>query len=369
MNYEEAMKRAFELAVLGSGRVSPNPRVGAVILRNGEIISEGYHHYYGGPHAEVDAINNATVSDFSDCTLIVTLEPCSHFGKTPPCADLIVEKGFERVVLAMSDPNPLVAGRGTERIRNAGIEVISGVLEEEARWINRFFIKNINDGAPYIILKIAQSLNGAIASSDFESKWITSEESRRRTHALRATVDVVLIGKNTAIKDDPELTVRHVRGVNPKRVLLDTNLSSSSALKLFNDEQRDRTIVFCSEQSFYSEKAMELSSKGVQLAVADLDDSGRLALKSVFELLHSRFDIHSVMVEGGAEIYSKTISEGLADEIQLFQAPIVIGKGINAFGNFLTSKIGEAPRFRLVYSGLSGGDLHSIWKRVVSSKY
>lgn len=363
MNYDDAMKRALELAVLGSGKVSPNPRVGAVILRDDEIISEGYHHYFGGPHAELDAVNNASISDFSGCTMIVTLEPCSHFGKTPPCADLIIEKGFERIVIAMNDPNPLVAGRGTEKIRNAGIEVITGILEDEARWINRFFIKNVTEGAPYVMLKIAQSLNGAIASSDFESKWISSEESRKRTHALRATVDAVLIGKNTAIQDNPELTVRHVPGVNPKRVVLDTNLSSTEDLKLFTDEHRHKTIVVCSEQQINSEKAIALSSNGVQLAFAELNESGRVSLKSVLETLQKQFGVYSVMVEGGAEIHSKFMSEGLADELQIFQAPIIIGSGVNAFGNFLTSKISEAPRFKRVYSGDSGGDMHAIYKR------
>ena len=197
MTENEAMKRALDLAMLGTGEVSPNPRVGAVILKDGEKIGEGYHAKFGADHAEIEAIRNAGLDDYSGCTMVLNLEPCTHYGKTPPCTDKIIELNFSRVVIGMEDPNPEVAGNGIKKLRDAGIEVEAGLMRDECMWLNRSFIKHIRTGMPYVILKIAQSFDGNIASSEGESKWISSEESRRRSHILRAQVDAVLVGEGT----------------------------------------------------------------------------------------------------------------------------------------------------------------------------
>lgn len=361
MDYESVMKRVLSLALKGSGRVSPNPRVGAIIMKNNEIISEAYHEFFGRPHAEVNAIRKADIDDFSDCTIFVNLEPCSHYGKTPPCAELLIEKKFKKVVIGMKDPNPLVSGKGFELLKNAGIEVITGILEEECKWINRFFIKNIVEEKPYVIIKVAQSINGCIATSKYESKWITGEESRKRTHALRAQVDAVLVGRNTALSDNPELNVRLVNGISPRRVIIDTRLSLPLDLKIFKDELRDRTIIICSEEAYKSHKANVLEYGDVEIVPSPLNDKGMIDLNYSINELYSKYKISSILVEGGAKIYSEFINIGLADELDVFQAPLIIGSGINAFENYHTNILKNTARFTLKSISKSGVDIHSIY--------
>ncbi len=361
MDYRNAMNRVLSLALKGSGKVSPNPRVGAVILRDGEIIGEGWHQEFGGPHAEVNAIANSGLTDFSDCTIVVNLEPCSHFGKTPPCADMIIEKKFLKVVIGMKDPNPQVAGNGISALRNSGVEVIEGILEDECIWLNRFFIKNITTGLPYVIIKIAQTLNGAVATSQKESKWLTGEESRKLVHAIRAEVDAVLIGKETAISDDPELTIRSVEGVNPKRIVLDTNLSLPLSLKLFTDEWLNRTIVCCSEKASKSQKAETLKTAGVNILPVELNESGRIDIQQAMKKLSHEFKIASVLVEGGAGMYSAFAENDLIDELRIFQAPMLIGNGINALRDLKTNKLSDSKRFKLQSVSQCGQDIHGIW--------
>ena len=218
MTLDQAMLLCLKLAMKGSGYVNPNPRVGAVLLRGDEIVSTGWHKEFGAAHAEVDTINNAEIDDFSDTTRVVNLEPCSHYGKTPPCVTLILEKKIKRVVVGMLDPNPEVNGKGVQILRDAGVEVITDVCKKECEWANRFFQKYILTGVPYIILKVAQSLNGSIATFNGKSKWITGEESRKKVHKLRSEVSAVIIGKMTASFDNPKLTVRDVKG-NPLRII------------------------------------------------------------------------------------------------------------------------------------------------------
>ena len=195
--HEDFMQHTFRLAMRGIGKVSPNPRVGCTIVKDGRIIGEGWHREFGGHHAEVDALNRCT-EDPKGAIAYVNLEPCSHVGKTPPCAPLLIQKGISKVVIAMQDPNPLVAGKGITLLREAGIEVIENICKEEAFWLNRFFVKHILTGMPYIIGKIAQSLDGCIATSTGESKWITCEESRHEVHRMRGEIDAVMIGRGTA---------------------------------------------------------------------------------------------------------------------------------------------------------------------------
>jgi diaminohydroxyphosphoribosylaminopyrimidine deaminase/5-amino-6-(5-phosphoribosylamino)uracil reductase len=352
------MKRAISLALRGTGHVAPNPRVGCVIVKDGRIIGEGWHERYGEAHAEVNAFKNAT-EDVCGATLYVTLEPCSHEGKTPPCAPLIVEKGIAEVVVGMLDPNPLVSGAGIQVLQNAGIHVRTDVLKDECAWVNRFFVKNITQKTPYVVLKTAQSLDGCIATMRGESKWITGEESRRRTHLLRAECDAVLIGKNTALLDNPSLTVRSVKGRNPKRIILDTNLSLPLGLKLFTDDERANTIIFCSEEAAKSRKAETLSVGGVQLETV-ATENGSVVLKEILKKLSENYTISSVLVEGGAGIFSAFLKENLAEEIHIFTAPMLIGNGQHAFGNLATSALKDAKRFSVKAVSKSGDDIHTI---------
>ncbi len=360
MTYKEAMIRAIELAHRGTGYVSPNPRVGCVLLNDmGTIIGEGWHRAYGAPHAEVEAIASAT-EVVAGATAVVTLEPCSHFGKTPPCADLLIEKGVRRVIIGIEDVNPLVAGNGIAKLRAAGIEVEVGAMAEECRWLTRYYAKNITTGMPYIVVKTAQTIDGCIATEYGESQWITSEESRRRTHALRGELDAVLIGKSTALADNPALTVRFVAGRQPWRVVMDTNLSLPLSLHLFTDEFRSRTVVCCNEHQASSKKAEEFRSEGVKIMGIETEVNNRIHLRVAFSRLADELKIASILVEGGAMLLSSLIKSELIDEYHFFIAPILVGKGLRVFGEFSAYSLASAAKLTIVSTRQSGNDLYII---------
>jgi diaminohydroxyphosphoribosylaminopyrimidine deaminase/5-amino-6-(5-phosphoribosylamino)uracil reductase len=359
MTDEQAMRRALELALRGTGRVSPNPRVGCVLVKDGRIIGEGWHAVYGGPHAEVMALENAS-EDVRGATLVVTLEPCVHYGKTPPCVPQIIERGIARVVVGMLDPNPLVAGKGVEQLRQAGLEVRVGVLAQECFWLNRYFAKHIVTGIPYVVGKIAQSLDGCIALPNGESRWITGEESRRRVHALRAEIDAVLVGKNTVFRDNPHLTVRAVPGRQPWRVVLDTHLQLPMMSFVFTDEYRERTIVCCSAEALRMRKAETLRESGIQLLEVPTGDDGRLQLPALLRLLSERFRIASVLVEGGAAVLSGFAAQHLLDELHLFIAPMLMGKGLHPFEHVAIGVLEQAWRLHIRAILRSGEDIHVI---------
>lgn len=359
MTEREAMQRALELALRGTGHVSPNPRVGCVLLKDGHIIGQGWHERYGDMHAEAAAIAQTT-ADVEGATLVVNLEPCSHEGKQPPCASLIIEKKIARVVIGMEDPNPLVAGRGIAMLREAGIEVQTGVLEEECRWVNRFFRKHIAEKTPYVIAKIGQSLDGCISTARGESRWITSEESRRRAHALRAEVDGVLIGRATALADDPELTVRAVKGRNPKRIVLDTHLSLPLTMKLFSDPLRSNTILCCSKRAASSRKADTLRVAGVNVAGIEESTENKINIANALDLLAAEYSIASIMVEGGSQVLSSFMQRDMIDEFHIFAAPFFIGDGRHSLSTLYTPTLRDARRFRFKAVSASGGDMHII---------
>jgi diaminohydroxyphosphoribosylaminopyrimidine deaminase/5-amino-6-(5-phosphoribosylamino)uracil reductase len=358
---EQAMKRAAELALNGTGRVSPNPRVGCVIVKNGEIISEGWHNEYGGPHAEVEAIRNSS-QDVTGSTLYVNLEPCGHAGKTPPCTDLIIEKKIKRVVAGMIDPNPEVSGKGIQALQNAGIETNVGVLESECHWINRFFVKYITTGQPYVIMKVGQSLDGCVATIYGQSKWITSEESRTIGHQLRAETDAVLVGGVTAEKDNPELTVRLVKGRNPKRVILDSDLSVSLKAKVYTCDDRHNTFVFCRPAALSKPKAQALKISGVNINTDGTSGGDYLNLRAVLEQLVSS-NVTSVLVEGGARVFSSFASEQLIDEIHLFIAPIAIGSGLHTFSSLSVPSLNIARKFDIRNASMAGPDVYIVATR------
>ena len=348
MTHSEAMQRALELAKRGTGYASPNPRVGAVILdKNGNMISEGWHKKFGAPHAEIDAINNAHRDDFSDCTIVVNLEPCFHYGKTPPCVDEIIKRNFKSVVIGMPDTNPLVAGKSVEKLKSAGIEVEIGVLEEESLEINKSFAKWIQTQEPYISLKIAQSIDGNIALKNGVSQWITSKESRSKVQYLRSEVDAILIGRNTAMMDNPHLTVREINLPTPKRIVLDSHLSLPLTLNIFTDDYVDRTYVVCDQSLINTVKAEYLIEQGVQLLPVRLSYKNKIDLKKLIKKLGSDLSITSILVEGGAQLFSSLIQEKLADELHIFIAPKIIGDGLRTFSDFHIEKMENAINFQI----------------------
>jgi len=315
MNHTLYMRRALELAEWGRGYVSPNPKVGCVIVHQDRIIGEGWHRSYGGPHAEVHAINSVeNQSLLPESTVYVTLEPCAHWGKTPPCANLLVEKKVKKVIIAAVDSNPLVGGKGIEILKNAGIAVETGVLEEEARWQNRRFFTQIEKQRPYVILKWAQTEDGLVARENFDSKWISNAQSRQLVHKWRAEEDAILVGKNTAAYDNPRLDVRDWVGKNPIRVVLDSRLGLPKNLNLF--DQSIPTLIFNTVKSETIENLQWIRLSEINPKV-------------ILKELHSR-KIQSLIVEGGSQVLSQFIESGLWDEARVFTAPTRFDRGISA---------------------------------------
>lgn len=310
------MQRALELARLGQGRVSPNPLVGAVIVWKDKIIGEGWHEQYGQAHAEVNAVNNvADPALLSESTIYVNLEPCSHHGKTPPCADLLVKHKLKRVCIAHTDPNPLVAGNGIARLEAAGIEVKVGILEEEAQHLNRRFLRFMKDKRPYVIFKWAETADGFMARENFDSKWISNLLSRKIVHKWRAEEDAIMVGKNTARWDNPKLTVRDWSGENPVRIVIDRQLELSPSLNIF--DQQTPTICY---NLLKNEERPNIHL--VKLSSANFAEE-------MMEDLYNR-KIQSVIVEGGSFLLNHLFEKDLWDEARVFKSHFTFKSGIRA---------------------------------------
>lgn len=313
------MRLALEIAKTGLGQTSPNPAVGAVVVKNGEIVGFGAHLKAGEPHAEVHAIRMAG-DKAKGATVYVTLEPCSHFGKTPPCADLLVETGVKRVVIATTDPNPLVAGKGIEKLKLAGIDVTVGVLKEEADELNRIFFHYITTKTPFVTLKYASSLDGKIATKTGDSKWITSEEARYDVHRYRALHDAILVGVNTVIADDPSLTVRLPEGgKNPIRIILDTHLRTPLDASVVQDGEAETWIVVGSEVS--SERIALYDRPHVRILSMP---TPTIEIRELLNMLAAH-KITSVFVEGGSRVHDSFVQAGAVQEIVAYFAPKIIG--------------------------------------------
>lgn len=325
---EKYIERCFELARRGEGRVSPNPLVGCVIVRNGTIVAEGFHQRYGGPHAEVLALRKAG-RKARGATLYVNLEPCSHHGKTPPCTEAIIAAGVRRVVASTKDPNPLVAGSGFAELRKTGIQVEVGVLRSAAEELNEKFVTFMKTGFPFVGVKVAQTLDGKIADAFGRSRWITGEEARTYAHRLRTQYDAILVGAGTVLHDNPRLTVRKVKGRNPLRVVLDGRLSVKTSAKVF-DTRNAPTIVLTSALAVkkYPRKVGQLAMRGVE--VVSVQRSSDLHPKGVLAAL-GEMDISSVLIEGGANTISRFIDEGLVHRVHCFVAPKILGAGLDAW--------------------------------------
>lgn len=340
----EYMRLALRLARRGMGRTSPNPMVGAVIVKDGRIIGQGYHHYFGGDHAEIDAIKSAA-GPVSGATVYVTLEPCAHYGKkTSPCVDALLQSGIREVVAATLDPNPLVNGKGMERLRQNGIQTRCGVLENEARRLNAPFFKLMQTGRPLVTLKYAQTLDGRIAAADGSSRWISSEPFRRLAHRLRASHDAVMIGIGTVLADDPELTVRLARGRNPLRIVIDSSLRLPLDAKLVTSAAAVPTLVATTARAS-AERVRALREAGVEVLTVPADQSGELDLKEMLGLLGKR-GVSSVLAEGGSGIITSLLRAGLADRLVVAVAPKIMGRGIEAVGDLRVAGVGQALKLR-----------------------
>ncbi len=327
-NELELMNRCLVLARSGLGRVSPNPMVGCVIVQHSRIVGEGFHQRFGGPHAEILALVHAGKRS-RGATLYVNLEPCAHFGKTPPCVDAIIRSGVSSVVIGTIDPNPLVAGRGIRRLREAGIRVRVGVLGEQSRRLNEKFFRYMESGLPFTGIKIAQTLDGCTADFSGKSKWITSEASRKEAHRLRSEYDAVMIGATTAARDNPELTVRLCKGRNPVRIVLDGSLTVPTNRKIFTTTSAP-TWVLTSKAALRvnAAKVRALASKGVRVFGVSLND--RLGERDILRTLAME-GISSVLIEGGGKTIASFVSKKICDKLYLFVAPKILGDGLKAF--------------------------------------
>ncbi|MCJ7606046.1 MAG: bifunctional diaminohydroxyphosphoribosylaminopyrimidine deaminase/5-amino-6-(5-phosphoribosylamino)uracil reductase RibD [Dehalococcoidales bacterium] len=362
---EKYMWQALELARLGLGKTSPNPMVGAVIVKGERVIGRGYHHVIGGDHAEVDAIKHAT-EDVTGSTMYVTLEPCTHHGKTPPCVEAIVSHKFQRVVMGMPDPDERVSGRSIEILEKAGIETRVGVLEEECRALNETYIRHRNTGLPFVTVKFAQSLDGRIATSTGDSRWISSPASRKKAHLMRARHDAILVGVGTVLIDNPELTVRLTRGRNPKRIVLDSKLRVPLDANVLADQESAPTIVVTTTAADKA-KAAALAEKGIEVLTVPAGGNGGIDLPALLKRLGER-DITSLMVEGGARIITSFLRQGLADRLVVFIAPRLIGRGTAAIGDLNITEISKAARLTFGKTCRSGIDL-VIEARVETTGY
>ena len=330
------MQRAIALAKKGAGFVNPNPMVGCVVVKDNEIITEGYHEYYGGFHAERNALTNTT-ADCKDATLYVTLEPCCHYGKTPPCTEIIIEKGIKKVVVGLLDPNPLVAGKGIKILEDEGIEVITGVEVEKIKDLNKVFLKYIKTKRPYVLLKTAMTLDGKIASYTGDSKWITNEKSRKLVHKLRSEMMGIVAGIGTVKADNPMLNCRievqqptaNSRQPNihqPIRIIVDTKASISLESNIVKTANEYRTILAVGQQSIVNaqqSKVEMLKSLNVEILYCEEKD-GHVDINDLMIKLGQK-GIDSILLEGGTTLNAAFLEAGCVDEVYAFIAPKIIG--------------------------------------------
>jgi len=318
---EKYMRMALHLAEKARGRTNPNPMVGAVVVKGGKVISRGYHRKAGELHAEAIALKKAGKAA-KGATLYVTLEPCSHTDKrTPPCTPLVLQSGVKRVVVAMIDPNPRVSGRGIKTLRKSGIEVVTGVLEADAKKLNEAFMKYITTGMPFVTLKIAQTLDGRIATAAGESKWITGEKAREEGRRLRDINDAILVGINTVLKDDPSLTTRIRGGRDPIRVIVDSKLRTPLTAKVITQKSSAKTFI-ATLDTMSKDNLVKLLDIGAEILLAR-GSKGRVDLTYLMKMLGS-FGITSVLIEGGAEVNASALKSGIVDKVVLFIAPMLM---------------------------------------------
>lgn len=355
MSDEEYMKLALRLARRGLGKTSPNPMVGAVVVKGDRIIGKGYHHYFGGDHAEIDAFKDSKES-LAGATLYVTLEPCCHRGegkKTPPCTNAIIRERIGRVVIGTLDPNPRVCGNGIKHLNEHGIETKIGVLEAECRALNEAHFQFMSTGIPFVTLKFAQTLDGRIATATGDSKWISGEKFRRLAHRLRSIHDAVLVGIDTVLADDPELTVRLVKGRNPARVILDSRLRIPLKAKVLTS---GAPTIIATASGADETKQSRLRDIGAEVLVVAADENGDVDLRELLKMLAER-NISSVLVEGGSGVITSFLRRKLVDKMVVALAPRVMGKGAEAVGDLNIKEVNQTLKLDFTKVYRLGGDV------------
>ncbi|MCL1995774.1 MAG: bifunctional diaminohydroxyphosphoribosylaminopyrimidine deaminase/5-amino-6-(5-phosphoribosylamino)uracil reductase RibD [Defluviitaleaceae bacterium] len=356
MNHEYYMAQALTLAKKGQGFTNPNPMVGAVIVKDGNIIGEGFHKQYGDFHAEINAINSC---DPNNATLYVTLEPCTHYGKTPPCADAIIKSGIKQVVIGVTDPNPLVAGKGIEKLQKSGINTVQKILEEECRLLNTVFFHYMQTGMPYVVMKYAMTIDGKISTFTGASKYITDTEALHNVHKSRHIYSSIMVGVNTVIADDPLLTCRIDGLKNPVRVICDTNLRIPTTSKIVNSAQKVRTVIAtaCTDEK----RIAALKSQNIeilQVSTKNCDLGIKLDIKDVMKKL-GLLGIDSVLLEGGATLNWSALESGVVNRVQAYIAPKVFGgeKALSPIGGTGVSLTTEAIHLKSTHITKLGKDI------------
>lgn len=352
------MARALELAKKGGGYVNPNPQVGAVIVKDGRIVATGYHRKFGGPHAEVNALEEAG-KEAEGATMYVTLEPCVHYGKTPPCSEEIIKRGLERVHVAIEDPNPRVSGKGIEKLREAGIEVTLGLMEEEAKETNEIFLHHTRTSRPFVLLKLAMTFDGRIATKTGDSRWITSAEARKEVHRLRGRYSGVGVGVGTVISDDPRLNVRDAEGPDGTRFVLDPRGRTPLESRLFELKSSASTIIVVGED-LPSARAGEFERLGGDVWRMPVNDRG-IDLEAFLDRAgESGYD--SLLVEGGSEIAGSFADLGLIDKVNFFYSPKIIGgrEAVPGVGGEGALKVDDGIKLDQVEVGRTGPDISVV---------
>ncbi len=357
------MRAALALARRGLGQVWPNPAVGCVIVKDGRVVGRGWTQRGGRPHAETEALARAGKAA-KGATAYVTLEPCSHHGKTPPCAEALIAAGVARVVAAIEDPDPRVSGSGIARLREAGVAVETGLCAEEAAELNAGFFSRVTHGRPLVTLKLATSLDGRIATASGESRWITGPAARERAHLLRATHDAVLVGTGTALADDPQLTCRlpGLEDRSPVRVVLDRNLRLPATLRLFAEAGETPTWLVTLPGSGRARREA-LAQQRVEIVDAAPDAAGDIDLGAMLGALGSK-GLTRLLVEGGGTLAAALLRAGLVDRVVWMRAPLVLGgEGVPGIAALGVDELAAAPRFQLMSSEMAGGDVIETYQR------
>ncbi|MBW2975260.1 bifunctional diaminohydroxyphosphoribosylaminopyrimidine deaminase/5-amino-6-(5-phosphoribosylamino)uracil reductase RibD [Candidatus Woesearchaeota archaeon] len=337
--HRKYMELALKLAEKGKGNASPNPMVGSIIVKRGRIIGRGWHKKCGDAHAEVYALKEAG-KKAKDGIMYVTLEPCSHWGRTPPCSEQIVSAGIREVVIGMKDPNPLV--NGYQELKFRGLKTRIGILEEEAMKMNEPYVKWIRTKRPFVVVKAAMSLDGQIATRTGDSKYITGREARKFVHELRAEYDAVMVGANTVLKDDPKLNVRLVKGRNPKKIVVDTKLRIPINANIAKNDPSD--LIIATSKKASKSKMKRLMQKGAHILTMGASN-GKIDLKELMKELGKR-EICSILVEGGAELNAEAIKSGIVDKVLFFISPQFIGKGLGALGDLGINKVDRSIKLK-----------------------
>ena len=347
------MNHALQLALKGRGKTHPNPMVGAVIVKKNRIISKGYHRAVGKEHAEVMAVKNASES-IKGATIYVNLEPCCHYGRTGPCTDLLIKEKIKKVVISTKDSNELVNGKGIKKLRAAGIEVVNNVLKDEAYFLNDSYLSYHANKKPFVILKMAQTLDGKIATLSGESKYLSSKQSLQFVHQLRSEIDAVAIGSGTLKKDDPRLNVRLVKGNNPYRIILSKKLNIDPASKLINNNKDYKTIIASTENSI--KKQINSNKKQNNLIYWSLQSNGSLLDLDDLIARANDFGIKSILFEGGAKLAASLMKNNLVDKLILVTVPKIMGDGLNTFAGLKNNNLSDMITFNKQYSFTSGCD-------------